>query len=51
MQTEMTFTQGYSADIACPASFSNASLIVSAPGNNAGYGIFYALQGAVFPPC
>ena len=47
----MTFTEGYSADIQCPDAFSNATLIASDPGDNAGFVIYYALQGAQFPPC
>lgn len=35
----------------CPGDFTNSSLIASDPGYNAGFVIYYALQGAVFPPC
>ena len=51
VQTEMTFTNGGSADIQCPDAYSNATLIASNPGDNAGFVTYYALQGAVFPPC
>ncbi|KAL0049630.1 hypothetical protein WJX82_006289 [Trebouxia sp. C0006] len=49
--TEMTFTEGYTSDIQCPDDFTNSSMIASDPGNNAGYVIYYALQGSLFPPC
>ena len=51
LQTEMTFTEGYTSDIQCPDDFTNSSLIASDPGDNAGFVVYYALQGAVFPPC
>lgn len=51
LQSEITFTQGYSPDIQCPDDFTNSSLIASDPGILSGYVIYYALQGAVFPAC
>lgn len=51
LQTEMTFTQGYSDNVQCPETFSSESEIVSNPGSNAGFVKYYALGGSAFPDC